>query len=266
MSLIHTFKDSEPENCAEWISQVKNGCAQSGRNLRQELINKSETMVQTFIRNQGDKEVENTQNRRTHSSRGSNSGSSTTSGSSAQPTLVPIHLKTPLNVEPLPKRSPKRDRKEKTYAKESVQSKDGDPSKNEHKTKASPHRTERPDTDGQPSLNRSKEEANETLSNLGAAAPKTYGNPGRSKTERDQKTKTKELFSYEELTLGKGGARAKQFYAPTKSFNNNKEYTQTDTNKQRELHYVRPQKRRESTGRRGRDPSYTNSTNTKLNK
>ena len=54
MSLIPIFKDSEPENCAEWISQVKNGCAQSGRHLRQELINKSETMVQTFIRNQGD--------------------------------------------------------------------------------------------------------------------------------------------------------------------------------------------------------------------
>ena len=186
-------------------------------------------------------EVENTQNRWRPSSRGSNSGSST-SGSSAQPTVVPIHLKTLLNVEPLPKRSPKRDRKEKTYAKESVQSKDGEPSKNEHKTKASQHRTGRPDTDGQPSLNRSKEEANETLSNLGAAAPKTYGNPGRSKTERDQKTKTKELFSYEELTLGKGGARAKQFYAPTKSFDNNKEYTQTDTNKQRELHYGGPQK------------------------
>ena len=58
MSLIPIFKDLEPENCAEWISQVKNGCAQSGRHLRQELINKSETMVQTFIRNQGDIEID----------------------------------------------------------------------------------------------------------------------------------------------------------------------------------------------------------------
>ena len=109
-------------------------------------------------------------------------------------------------------------------------------------TRASPRRPGKPDTDGQPSLNRSREQANETLSNLGAAAPKTYANPGHNETEMEQKTKTKELFSYEELTLGKGGARAKQIYAPTKSFDDNKEYTQTDTNKQRELHYSRPQK------------------------
>ena len=83
---------------------------------------------------------------------------------------------------------------------------------------------------------------NETLSNLGAATPKTYENPGHNKTEIDQKTKTKELFSYEELTLGKGGARAKQIYAPTKSFDNNKEYTHTGTNKPREVHYSGPQK------------------------
>ena len=56
-------------------------------------------------------EVENTQNGQRHNSRDSNSDSSTTSGSSAQPTVVPIYLKTPSNVEPLPKRSPKRDRK-----------------------------------------------------------------------------------------------------------------------------------------------------------
>ena len=64
---------------------------------------------------------------------------------------------------------------------------------------------------------------NETLSNLGAAAPKTYGNQRSNKTEMEQKIKTKGSFSYTELTLGNGGARAKQIYAPTKSFNNNKE-------------------------------------------
>ena len=142
---------------------------------------------------------------------------------------------------PYQRGAPKRDRKE-THAKGLVQNQDGEPSKNEHETRASPHRPGKPDTDGQPSLKGLREEVNETLSNFGAAAPKTYANPRPKKTETEQKTKTKELFSYEELTLGKGGARAKQIYAPTKSFDNNKEYTQTHSNKQRDLHYNRPQK------------------------
>ena len=186
-------------------------------------------------------EVENTQNGRRHNSRDSNSDSSATSGSSAQPTVVPIHLKTPSNMEPLPKRSPKRDRKE-THVKESAQNQDGEPSKNEKETRASPYRPGKPNTDGQPSRNGPREEMNETLSNLGAAAPKTYGNPGPKKTETEQKTKAKGLFSYAELTLGNGGARTKQIYAPTKSFNNNKEHTQTHNNKQRDSNYNRPQK------------------------
>ena len=188
-----------------------------------------------------DTEVENTRNGQRHNSRDSNADSSATSGSSAQPTVVPIHLKTPSNMEPLPKRSPKRDRKE-THVKESTQNQNGEPSKNEKETRASPYRPGKPNTEGQPSHNGPREEMNETLSNLGAAAPKTYGNPGPKKTETEQKTKAKGLFSYAELTLGNGGARTKQIYAPTKSFNNNKEHTQTQTNKQRDSNYIQPQK------------------------
>ena len=51
---IPTFKSAEPATCAEWMGKVKNACSQSGRSLRQELINKSETLVQEFIMSQGD--------------------------------------------------------------------------------------------------------------------------------------------------------------------------------------------------------------------
>ena len=188
-----------------------------------------------------DTEVENTQNGRRHNSRNSNTDSSATSESSAQPTVVPINLKTPSNVEPLPRRSPKRDRRE-THPKRSAQNQDGEPSKNNKETRASPHRHGKPNIDGQPSRNGPREEMNETLSNLGAAAPKTYGYQGFKKTETEQKTKTKGPFSDTELTLGNGGARAKQIYAPTKSFNNNKEYTQTQNNRHEDSSYSRPQK------------------------
>ena len=36
--------------CFDWVSRVKNVCDQSGRSFRQELINKSEILVQYFIR------------------------------------------------------------------------------------------------------------------------------------------------------------------------------------------------------------------------
>ena len=36
--------------CLDWVSRVKNVCDQSGRSLRQELINKSGILVQNFIR------------------------------------------------------------------------------------------------------------------------------------------------------------------------------------------------------------------------
>ena len=39
--------------CLDWVSRVKNICDQSGCSFRQELINKSEILVQNFIRSLG---------------------------------------------------------------------------------------------------------------------------------------------------------------------------------------------------------------------
>ena len=36
--------------CLSWVSRVKNVCDQSGRSFRQELINKSDILVQNFVR------------------------------------------------------------------------------------------------------------------------------------------------------------------------------------------------------------------------
>ena len=47
---IPTFSGTEPEKCMDWINRIKNVCDQSEKPLRQELINKSEPMVQNFIR------------------------------------------------------------------------------------------------------------------------------------------------------------------------------------------------------------------------
>ena len=47
---IPTFSGTEPEKCMDWINRIKNVCDQSERPLRQELINKSEPVVQNFIR------------------------------------------------------------------------------------------------------------------------------------------------------------------------------------------------------------------------
>ena len=47
---IPTFSGTEPEKCMGWINRIKNVCDQSERPLRQELINKSEPVVQNFIR------------------------------------------------------------------------------------------------------------------------------------------------------------------------------------------------------------------------
>ena len=46
---IPTFSNKEPEKCMDWIQRIRNVCQQSGRSLRQELINKSELLVQNFI-------------------------------------------------------------------------------------------------------------------------------------------------------------------------------------------------------------------------
>ena len=48
---IPTFSRVEPDKCKEWIQSIKNICRQSGRPLRQELINKSKLLVQNFIQN-----------------------------------------------------------------------------------------------------------------------------------------------------------------------------------------------------------------------
>ena len=49
---ITTFSGeaSDRPQCLDWVSRVKNVCDQSGRSFHQELINKSGTLVQNFIR------------------------------------------------------------------------------------------------------------------------------------------------------------------------------------------------------------------------
>ena len=51
---IPTFTGEEPEKCLDWINRIKNVCSQAGRLLRQELMNKSEPVVQNFIKTMGD--------------------------------------------------------------------------------------------------------------------------------------------------------------------------------------------------------------------
>ena len=54
MLAIPTFTGEEPEKCLNWINRIKNVCDQAGHSLRQELMNKSEPVVQNFIRTMGD--------------------------------------------------------------------------------------------------------------------------------------------------------------------------------------------------------------------
>ena len=51
---IPTFTGEEPEKCLDWINRIRNVCSQAGHSLRQELINKSEPVVQNFIKTMGD--------------------------------------------------------------------------------------------------------------------------------------------------------------------------------------------------------------------
>ena len=51
---IPTFTGQEPEKCLDWINRIKNICNQAGHSLRQELMNKSEPVVQNFIGTMGD--------------------------------------------------------------------------------------------------------------------------------------------------------------------------------------------------------------------
>ena len=54
MMAIPTFTGEEPEKCLDWINRIKNLCNQAGHSLRQELMNKSEPVVQNFIKMMGD--------------------------------------------------------------------------------------------------------------------------------------------------------------------------------------------------------------------
>ena len=51
---ILTFTGQEPEKCLDWINRIRNICNQVGRSLHQELMNKSEPVVQNFIGTMGD--------------------------------------------------------------------------------------------------------------------------------------------------------------------------------------------------------------------
>ena len=54
MMAIQTFTGKEPEKCLDWINSLKNVCSQAGHLLKQELMNKSEPVVQNFIKTMGD--------------------------------------------------------------------------------------------------------------------------------------------------------------------------------------------------------------------
>ena len=51
---IPMFTGQELEKCLDWINRIKNICSQAGHSLCQELMNKSELVVQNFIRTMGD--------------------------------------------------------------------------------------------------------------------------------------------------------------------------------------------------------------------
>ena len=46
---IPTFTGEDNSQCLDWITRIKNVCVQSGRSLRQELINKAGIVVQNYL-------------------------------------------------------------------------------------------------------------------------------------------------------------------------------------------------------------------------
>ena len=50
---IPTFNGMEPEKCVDWATRIRNACDQSNRDFKQEFMNKSELMVQNFIKGLG---------------------------------------------------------------------------------------------------------------------------------------------------------------------------------------------------------------------
>ena len=53
LNSIPTFNGLEPEKCVDWATRIQNACEQSNRDFKQELMNKSELMVQNFIKGLG---------------------------------------------------------------------------------------------------------------------------------------------------------------------------------------------------------------------
>ena len=53
LNSIPTFNGLEPEKCVDWVTKIRNACEQSNTDFRQELMNKSELMVQNFIKGLG---------------------------------------------------------------------------------------------------------------------------------------------------------------------------------------------------------------------
>ena len=53
LNSIPTFNGLKPEKCMDWVTRIRNVCEQSNRDFRQELMNKSELMVQNFIKGLG---------------------------------------------------------------------------------------------------------------------------------------------------------------------------------------------------------------------
>ena len=49
LAAIPMFMGTNKEECIEWLSRIKNVCNQTGRNFRQELVNKAGLTVQIFI-------------------------------------------------------------------------------------------------------------------------------------------------------------------------------------------------------------------------
>ena len=53
LNSIPTFNGLEPEKCVDFVTRIRNVCEQLNRDFRQELMNKSELMVQNFIKGLG---------------------------------------------------------------------------------------------------------------------------------------------------------------------------------------------------------------------
>ena len=53
LNSVPTFNGLEAEKCVDWAMRIRNACKQSNRDFRQELMNKSELMVQNFIKGLG---------------------------------------------------------------------------------------------------------------------------------------------------------------------------------------------------------------------